>query len=90
MVKELVEEKTLSKDKETEIKKIMVYNDDVNSFDWVISSFIEVCEHDPSQAEQCSLVIHSNGKCSVKSGSYDELEPVCLELLRRQISAKIE
>jgi ATP-dependent Clp protease adaptor protein ClpS len=62
----------------------------VNTFDWVIQSLIEVCEHDFIQAEQCAMIIHNNGKCDVKGGSYEELEPLTLELLRRQLSAKIE
>lgn len=83
-------QKTEKKEKQTDIKKIMVYNDDVNSFDHVIRSFVEVCGHDPIQAEQCSVTIHYNGKCGVKTGDVEELTPMCIELLRRKINAKIE
>jgi len=51
---------------------------------------IEICDHDPIQAEQCSLIIHYNGKCVVKSGSYEKLEPMCTSLLDKGLSAKIE
>jgi len=69
---------------------IIIYNDDVNSFDWIIESLIDVCEHDKLQAEQCAWQIHLKGKCDVKNGSYDELEPMTSELLRRNINAEIE
>lgn len=69
---------------------LIVYNDDVNSFDHVIESLIKVCKHDPIQAEQCTLIIHNNGKCQVKSGIFSKLEPMCTALLDRGISAVIE
>lgn len=88
--KEQYEEYYDVKDKQEEQKSIVVYNDDVNTFDWVIKSLIDVCDHTDIQAEQCAYMVHHKGKCGVKSGSYDELEPKCLALLNRQISAKIE
>ncbi len=69
--------------------EIMLFNDEVNTFDWVISSLIEVCEHSPEQAEQCAVITHYKGKCAVKSGSYAELEPKCSSLLHRGLSAEI-
>lgn len=69
--------------------EIMLFNDEVNTFDWVISSLIEVCEHSPEQAEQCAVITHYKGKCAVKSGSYEELEPKCTSLLHRGLSAEI-
>lgn len=69
--------------------EIVLFNDEVNTFDWVIDSLIEVCEHSPEQAEQCAVITHYKGKCSVKSGSYDELEPKCSSLLHRGLSAEI-
>lgn len=69
---------------------LVVYNDDVNTFDYVIETLIEVCDHDGIQAEQCTLLIHHKGKCDVKHGSYKDLKPLCEEILRRGISAKIE
>lgn len=73
-----------------EDKQIIVYNDDFNTFDHVIDSLIKVCKHDPIQAEQCTFLIHYKGKCSVKKGSYEELEPMCTALLERGITAEIE
>ena len=70
--------------------EIILYNDDVNTFDWVIASLIEVCEHVPEQAEQCAVLVHYKGKCAVKSGAYDELEPRCTNLLERGLSAEIQ
>lgn len=69
--------------------EIILYNDDVNTFDWVITSLIEVCNHSPEQAEQCSILVHYKGKCAVKSGSYKELKPMCTALLDRGLSAEI-
>lgn len=69
--------------------EIVLYNDDVNTFDWVISSLIEVCEHSAEQAEQCSVLVHYKGKCGVRTGEYTELESQCTELLNRGLSAEI-
>lgn len=71
-------------------KDLIVYNDDVNTFDHVIESLVKVCKHDTVQAEQCTWIIHYNGKCQVKRGTYDRLEPMCTSLLDRGISAVIE
>lgn len=71
-------------------RDLIVYNDDVNTFDHVIDSLIKVCKHEPLQAEQCTHIIHFNGKCQVKHGEYDELEPMCTALLDRGISAEIQ
>lgn len=73
-----------------EKKRILVlHNDDVNTFDFVIQSLILICDHTPEQAEQCTWLVHFKGKCDVKSGSYDFLEPMCVELLHRGLSAEI-
>lgn len=69
---------------------LIVFNDDVNTFDHVIESLIKVCEHEPTQAEQCTWIIHHNGKCQVKHGSFEKLEPMCTALLDRGISAEIQ
>ena len=71
-------------------KQLIVYNDDFNTFEHVIDSLIKVCKHDPIQAEQCTFLIHYIGKCSVKKGSYEDLEPMCTALLERGITAEIE
>lgn len=73
-----------------EQKDLIVYNDDVNTFDHVIESLIKVCKHEVEQAEQCTWIIHFNGKCQVKRGEYEKLEPMCTALLDRGISAEIE
>lgn len=72
------------------VRDLIVYNDDVNTFDHVIDSFVKICKHDSLQAEQCAWIIHSNGKCQIKSGSYEELEPLCTALLDRGLSAEIQ
>jgi ATP-dependent Clp protease adaptor protein ClpS len=71
-------------------KQIVVYNDDFNTFDFVIESLIKVCKHDPIQAEQCTFLVHYKGKCSVKKGTFESLEPMCTALLERGITAEIE
>jgi ATP-dependent Clp protease adaptor protein ClpS len=71
-------------------RALVVYNDDVNTFDFVIDALMEVCGHDPLQAEQCTLIIHYRGKCDVKRGSFHALKPLKDELLDRGLSAVIE
>ncbi|MBL7888460.1 MAG: ATP-dependent Clp protease adaptor ClpS [Bacteroidetes bacterium] len=71
-------------------KQIILYNDDFNTFDFVIESLIKVCKHDTIQAEQCTYLVHYKGKCSVKRGSYEALEPMCTALLERGLTAEIE
>ena len=69
--------------------EIILYNDDVNTFDHVINTLVAYCNHTYEQAEQCAYIVHYSGKCAVKSGSYDELQPICLKLLESQLSAEI-
>ncbi len=73
-----------------DLRRLVVYNDEVNTFEHVIRTLMEVCEHAPEQAEQCTLLIHHKGKCSVKLGSYTELVPRCTAIHDRGISAEIE
>jgi len=73
-----------------ENKDLIVYNDDYNTFDHVIDSLIKVCKHKAIQAEQCTWLVHYKGKCQVKRGDFDTLEPMCTALLDRGISAEIE
>ena len=68
---------------------IILYNDDVNTFDHVIDMLIYACEHEPLQAEQCALLVHYKGKCTVKSGSFDDLKPRCSKLQEAGLSAEI-
>ena len=69
--------------------EIILYNDDVNTFDHVIDTLIRVCNHDELQAEQCAILVHYTGKCGVKTGSYDKLKPQCSALLDAGLSAEI-
>ena len=70
--------------------RIIVFNDDVNTFDWVIKSLVEICDHNPAQAEQLSLIIHFKGKATVKTGPKEELKPMKDALVDRGLSAVIE
>lgn len=74
----------------TDSHHIVLFNDDVNTFDFVIESLIKICRHEPIQAEQCAHIVHFAGKCSVKTGIFDELEPMCVALLDRGLTAAIE
>lgn len=69
--------------------EIVLFNDEVNTFDHVIDTLIYACEHTPEQAEQCSIIVHYKGKCIVKTGPYEELEPRCSKLLQAGLSAEI-
>lgn len=69
--------------------EIVLYNDDVNTFNHVIETLIRVCNHTAEQAEQCSIIVHYKGKCTVKTGQFDELKPQCTQLLEAGLSAEI-
>lgn len=69
--------------------EIVLYNDEVNTFDHVIDTLIRVCRHTAEQAEQCSLIVHYNGKCTVKTGEFKDLKPQCTQLLEAGLSAEI-
>ena len=70
--------------------EIVLYNDDVNTCDHVIDTVIKVCEHTNEQAEQCAILVHYKGRCTVKTGSYEELKPQCSSLLDAGLSAEIQ
>jgi ATP-dependent Clp protease adaptor protein ClpS len=72
-----------------ENKEIILYDDDYNTFDFVIESLIKVCKHSAIQAEQCTHIVHYNGKCGVKRGEYAKLKPMCSALLERGLTAEI-
>jgi ATP-dependent Clp protease adaptor protein ClpS len=76
-------------EKEVNLHEIILFNDDINTFDFVIDSLIEICDHTAKQAEQCALLVHYKGKCAVKTGEYNELKPRCTQLLTRGLSAEI-
>ena len=69
---------------------LIVWNDEVNTFEWVIETLIQVCGHSQEQAEQCSYIIHFQGKYGVKEGSYEELKPMCDAITERGIGATVE
>jgi len=69
--------------------EIVLHNDDINTFDHVIETLIRVCKHDALQAEQCALLVHYKGKCTVKTGTIEELKPQCSALLDAGLSAEI-
>jgi len=75
---------------EESLNNLIVWNDEVNTFDWVISSLVDVCEHTTEQAEQCALFIHHKGKYAVKKGSFEELRPQAEALIDRGIQATID
>lgn len=74
----------------TDTKKLVIYNDDVNTFDFVIECLVDICKHDSLQAEQLTLLIHYKGKAIVKEGELEKLEPMCTALADKGLSAVIE
>ena len=69
---------------------LIVWNDEVNTFEWVIETLVEVCKHSYEQAEQCAYIIHFRGKYAVKHGSYEDLKPQCDAITERGIGATVE
>jgi len=70
--------------------RLIVWNDEVNTFEWVIETLIEVCGHSQEQAEQCAYIIHYQGKYAVKEGAFDDLKPLCDAITERGIGATVE
>lgn len=85
---ELSEELLLEEETEKQ-NEIVLFNDEVNTFDHVIDTLIDVCDHTSEQAEQCSLIVHYNGKCTVKTGEFKDLKPRCTRLLQAGLNAEI-
>jgi ATP-dependent Clp protease adaptor protein ClpS len=83
---EVLEEEDVLTD---ELRDLIVFNDEVNTFDHVIQTLIKVCKHTPEQAEQCTWIIHYKGKCTVKVGAFDELAPMRNAICQRGISAEV-
>lgn len=88
--REKIQEEVAVLEEISENNEIVLYNDDVNTFDHVIDTLIRVCEHTNEQAEQCAILVHYKGQCTVKTGSYDELKPQCTSLLEAGLSAEIQ
>lgn len=86
----LVEESVDLEESVSEGWHIVLYNDDHNTFDHVIDCLMAYCGHEVLQAEQCALIVHTRGKCSVKQGEFDELEAICTALLERDLTAEVE
>ena len=73
----------------TDLMDLVVFNDDVNTFDHVINTLMKVCRHTPEQAEQCTLLIHYRGKCTVKNGNFNFLKPMRDAICEEGIDARI-
>jgi len=89
LTKEQIQEDTDVAEIKVNEHQIILFNDDVNTFDHVVETLIRVCGHTLEQAEQCSIIVHYKGKCTVKTGSYEELKPRCTKLLQADLSAEI-
>ncbi|RFN59936.1 ATP-dependent Clp protease adaptor ClpS [Marixanthomonas ophiurae] len=88
--KEKLQEDLLVAEQEDKENQIVLFNDEVNTFDHVINMLIYACDHTPEQAEQCAIIVHYKGECTVKSGAYPDLEPRCTKLLEAGLSAEIQ
>ena len=88
-VREKTSEDLLYAEEVLKQNEIVLYNDPVNTFDHVIETLMYTCDHTPEQAEQCSIIVHYNGKCTVKTGDYDDLLPRCSKMLEAGLSAEI-
>lgn len=87
--KEKVRERVSVEESVSFNNEIVLFNDEVNTFDHVIETLIRVCKHTSEQAEQCALIVHYNGKCTVKTGELEKLKPQCSQLLSAGLSAEI-
>lgn len=87
--REEISEQLLLDEETVKQNEIILFNDDVNTFDYVIDTLVAVCDHTLEQAEQCSLIVHYNGKCTVKTGEYNDLKPRCSKLLQAGLNAEL-
>ena len=90
--KEKIKKKTDKEISSTEKneKSLILYNDEVHSFDYVINALIEICRHDYTQAAQCTVITHYKGKCDIKRGGFETLKPMKDALIERELSATID
>lgn len=88
--RELILEEVSTQTTSPDPLKLVLWNDEVNTFDWVIQCLVKVCEHEPIQAEQCAWITHLNGKCQVLHGDYDYLKPRAESLLEKGLSVTID
>lgn len=84
------DEDVLVLEQEDEVYKLVLHNDDVNTFDFVIMCLMEICEHTLEQAEQCTILVHYKGKCTVKTGALEKLKPMNQALLDKGLSSEIQ
>jgi ATP-dependent Clp protease adaptor protein ClpS len=84
-----LQEEVLLEEKVTDTHDLVVFNDEVNTFEHVIETLMNVCEHSPEQAEQCTLIIHHKGKCSVKNGEFEFLKELRTLICQKGISAEV-
>ncbi len=84
-----LQEDVLLEEKISDTYDLVVYNDEVNTFDHVIDTLVSVCEHSPEQAEQCTLLIHYKGKCTVKNGDFEDLKEMRTSITQKGISAEV-
>ena len=78
------------KEKSADFYNLILYNDDFNTFDHVIESLVDICNHEPIQAEQCAYIVHYTGKCDVKNGYFPSLKPLKSALIEKGLSVTIE
>jgi ATP-dependent Clp protease adaptor protein ClpS len=90
MVKQKDNPSHIQQDSTTIQRGLILYNDEVNTFEFVIDTLIEVCNHEHEQAEQCTLITHFKGKCTVKTGNYDEIKPMYEEMTLRGLTVSLE
>lgn len=90
MIKERTKSSDQAEEQLTDKHDLILFNDEVNTFEFVIETLIDVCEHDPLTAEQCTLIAHYKGKCAVKSGDIEELVPLSKEMTNRGLSVEIK
>ncbi|MCX6285821.1 MAG: ATP-dependent Clp protease adaptor ClpS [Bacteroidetes bacterium] len=90
MTKEKIDPSNRTRDQQENILDLILYNDDVNTFDFVIETLIDVCKHNSEQAEQCAMIAHMKGRCPVKNGATDILTPLKSEMTNRGLIVTIE
>lgn len=90
MVKHKDNPSPIQQDNSDILRDLILFNDDTNTFDFVIQSLIEVCNHEPEQAEQCTMIAHFKGKCSVKAGEVIEIKSLCNEMTLRGLTVTVE
>ncbi|MBD3637211.1 MAG: ATP-dependent Clp protease adaptor ClpS [Crocinitomicaceae bacterium] len=89
MTETQIEEKIEVKSEVEKNRCLVLYNDDVHTFDYVIDSLVKICKHELMQAEQCTWIVHYNGKCAVKEGDFRQLRPMRRALNEKGLTAKI-